>query len=695
MLPLITQRNCMNLRAGLLFFCVSYSVTLFSQSPDTLPAPVLDTVILRAFEQNTRPGNSAIQVTRLRLADVEAGSNSSLLPVLNQVPGVRMEERSPASYRLNIRGSSLRSPFGVRNVKVYWNAIPVTDPGGNTYFNQFAGNSFSSLELVKGPSGSMYGAGTGGLILLHTDPVKEPAYSLDYSAGAWGLQQLMTGWHTGRSNIQQHITVAHTQQEGYREQSAMRRDNLSWAGSFSLTDKSVVEAGIVLTDLWYQTPGALTVNEYQADPAAARPAAGSFPSAVAAKAAIFQQTALAGLTHRYRFSSVIQQQLTLFGNYGSIRNAAIRNYEKRKEPSGGLRYVLTATPKKGSLRAVAGTEIQQGHFTNRVFTNQNGQPITLQTNDAIVYSNILFFAQAGWRIGPGWIFSSGISINSSHVRITRHSSPLPEPLTRRFRNELSPRLSVKRKITDRSSISATLSRGYSPPTLAEILPSTGVISTGLEAEYGWNTELTGQTILAGKRLELSLTLYNFRLLRALVQRRDTAGADYFVNAGDVNQRGAELQVVYNSRDAGRLRLEADYTFTHYRYGLFRKGNDDFSGNTVPSVPAHTLYLQAGFRPGSGWNLVWTTLINSRIWLNDANTARAAAFTVMGIKAEKDICRTKNRLRVFAGLDNITGARYSLGNDINAAAGRYYNAAAGRSYYGGFSFRLVKSPKQAR
>src|SRR5688572_247536 len=43
----------------------------------------------------------------------------SLVPVLNTVPGVRMEERSPGSYRLSIRGSLIRSPFGVRNIKIY------------------------------------------------------------------------------------------------------------------------------------------------------------------------------------------------------------------------------------------------------------------------------------------------------------------------------------------------------------------------------------------------------------------------------------------------------------------------------------------------------------------------------------------------------------------------------------------------
>ena len=78
-------------------------------------------------------------------------NNISLLPALNTTPGVRMEERSPGSYRLNIRGSSLRSPFGVRNVKVYYNNIPYTDPGGNTFFNQLGFYNVNSMEIIKGP----------------------------------------------------------------------------------------------------------------------------------------------------------------------------------------------------------------------------------------------------------------------------------------------------------------------------------------------------------------------------------------------------------------------------------------------------------------------------------------------------------------------------------------------------------------
>ncbi len=195
----------------------------------------------------------------------------------NTVAGVRMEERSPGSYRINIRGSSLRSPFGVRNVKVYWNDIPVTDPGGNTYFNQFACNNFSSIEIFKGPAGSMYGAGTGGLILINNFDRWQPGASLEYITGSYNLQNIFTSARFGSKENKNQFTYAHNQSDGYRVQTNMRRDNFSWQSQLKISEKQQLTASVLFTDMYYQTPGALTLAEFTANPKAARPAGGGFP----------------------------------------------------------------------------------------------------------------------------------------------------------------------------------------------------------------------------------------------------------------------------------------------------------------------------------------------------------------------------------------------------------------------------------
>ena len=118
-----------------------------SDSSDTRP---LHEVVVKAYEQNRKLIDVGAPVAVVTKASLDRFNNSSILSAMNLTPGVRMEERSPGSYRLNIRGSSIRSPFGVRDIKIYYNEIPLTDPGGNTYLNELGFYNFQSLEVITG-----------------------------------------------------------------------------------------------------------------------------------------------------------------------------------------------------------------------------------------------------------------------------------------------------------------------------------------------------------------------------------------------------------------------------------------------------------------------------------------------------------------------------------------------------------------
>ena len=129
--------------------------------------PYMDEVYVSAFGQNGTKQKVPAAITVIGNRQFQRYGNVSLVPAFNTVAGVRMEERSPGSYRLSIRGSLLRSPFGVRNVKIYWADMPLTDAGGNTYLNLIDPNSISTAEILKGPAGSVYGAGTGGVVTFN------------------------------------------------------------------------------------------------------------------------------------------------------------------------------------------------------------------------------------------------------------------------------------------------------------------------------------------------------------------------------------------------------------------------------------------------------------------------------------------------------------------------------------------------
>ena len=112
-----------------MLFCTLNS---YAQNQDSVKEISLPEVVIKAFEQSRKLKDVPAAINYISKQTLESFNSSSIVSAVNATPGVRMEERSPGSYRLNIRGSSLRSPFGVRNVKIYYNDIPYTDPGGNS-----------------------------------------------------------------------------------------------------------------------------------------------------------------------------------------------------------------------------------------------------------------------------------------------------------------------------------------------------------------------------------------------------------------------------------------------------------------------------------------------------------------------------------------------------------------------------------
>ena len=680
-------------------FCIAaaslFSHKLCAQQPVD-SSQVLEEVRIRAFNQDRGLYSGTTIVRILESSNADRYNKMSIVNGMNSIAGVRMEERSPGSYRINMRGSSLRSPFGVRNVKVYWNDIPVTDPSGNTYFNQFAFNNFSSIEIFKGPSSSLYGAGTGGLILINNFDNWKAGASADYVTGSYGLQNILASARFGNGDNRNQVTYAHNKSDGYRVQSAVRRDNISWQSEFKLNEKHELSASLLYTDLYYETPGALTAAEFAAAPKAARPAGGGFPSAVNASAAIYQKNLTAGFTSRWKITPALEHIITLYGAYAQVKNSAIRNYERRNEPQFGgrttLRYVKTYD--ESVLTLSAGAELQQGYFNTQVANNRGGRPDTIQTNDDIDNRAVVVFAQGDLALKNSWFITGGISFNKTIIGFQRLNRYPVVPQKTSFNNEVAPRVVIMKKITDDLHLLGSVARGFSPPTVAELLPSTGVISTDLEAEHGWNYEMTVRYLLFRKALRLEATGFYFDLKDALVQRRDLSGADFFTNAGNVKQKGLELQADYFYYPAVRnvvdfVEVRSAFTYNHFRYGSFVKGTDDFSGKTIPSVPARTFSTLADLQLVNGAYVGVTYYAASKIYLNDANTAVAEAYHLLGARLGWKKTFSSVRVNLYAGADNLLDETYSLGNDINAAANRFYNAAPGRNYYVGVGFNWVK------
>ncbi len=666
-------------------FCFSFvGWAAFSQTSDS--TRVLSEVIVKGYAANKSVTLVPAAIAVVDSIQLQRFNNQSLVSGFNSVAGVRMEERSPGSYRIAIRGSSLRAPFGIRNVKFYWNGLPLTDGGGNTYLNLLDNASVEKIEVLKGPSGSLYGAGTGGVILLNGWSGKANQVSVRSTVGSYGLFNVQTQAHGSIGKAKVALTYAHQQSEGYRQNSSTNRDAFSLQLQHAIGDRGVLSSSLFYTDLFYQTPGGLTQVQYETNPAQAR------ANAASNKAAVYNKTFFGGLSYDHQWNEQWSIQLGAYGSVTDFVNPTFLNYEKRKEENAGGRVETHYSFSTGSIKGklTFGGEAQFFHSPIRNYDNVQGNTGNLQAEDEIDSRLLIGFSQVDLELPKGYSITLGSSYSFIDYQFNRLSTQPNIRQQRGFTPAFSPRVAILKKWNKNLSVYGSLSKGFSPPTAAEVRPSTSSFNDSLQAETGLNYEVGVKG--SSSRFSYEVALYYFVLDQTIVVQR-LNNADYFINSGNTDQKGAEVTLAWteftNRQSVIRsMKWWSSFTWNEYRFGRYNKNGIDFSGKQLTGVPP--IILTGGVDLGLGKHFTFYSTLHytDRIPLNDSNATYASDYFLLGAKLNYAVrIRGKQHINIWVGADNLLDQTYSLGNDLNAAGNRFFNAAAKRNYFVGLSFSL--------
>ena len=407
---------------------------------------LLSAVVVQAFERNAALSDIPVSVSVLDKAALERYNNSTLVQAVNTVPGVKMDERSPGSYRLSIRGNLLRSPFGVRNVKVYWNGMPFTDANGNTYLNEVGFSNVGNIEVIKGPGGSLYGAGTGGVLLLTSNNAAKGEHSITLNAlaGSWGTVQTDVAYKKGTDNSNYAISYSHQQSDGWRAQTNMRRDVANYSGSFDISKKQSISLNIFYSDLYYQTPGGLTAAQLASNPRQSRPAGGPFLSAQDQQAAIYQKTIYMGFAHTYKFNANWNNTTSIYTSDTRFKNPGILNYQRKTEQNIGGRS--STQYHKNFLTVTFGGEYQYCFTGTGTYGNKRGTSDTIQFNDEISAAQYNVFLQTDISLAENLVINAGVSYNNYSYGFTRLNALPVKTINKTFDPIVVPRISILKKI---------------------------------------------------------------------------------------------------------------------------------------------------------------------------------------------------------------------------------------------------------
>jgi iron complex outermembrane receptor protein len=623
----------------------------------------------------------------------------SLIPAVNTTPGVRMEERSPGSYRLSIRGSLLRSPFGIRNVKLYFDEFPLTDAGGNSYLNALDVNAVGQLQILKGPQSSVYGANSGGVVLINPEtPSAGPAANLRVEGGSFGMFHENAAVSNSWKNYDLGISQGYQRSDGYRDHSAMKRNYLQLTQKLRYADNANLKSLFFYSDLSYQTPGGLNAAQFEANPRASRPAAGAIRSAAEQQAGIYSKMLFGGLSNEWNFAPGFRHVAAVYGAYIDFKNPFITNYEQRFESTLGLRTFVEYKQEVQDLKYSFNLGVESTGTASDInnYDNNYGTPAAVQSKDKLRAASNFAFLHANFDFKDKWLLELSASANLYKYD---YESLAPVAIAERT-NELDvqfmPRVALSYLINADFAWRASVSKGYSPPTIAEIRASDQVINVDLQPESGWNYE-TGFTLHSrDQRISADVTGFYYRLNNAIVRRLNEDDTEFFVNAGGTNQYGLETSLrawllPYAERRFVRgLQLRSAYTLSKFSFRDYLDRTANYSGNRLTGVPKGSIVSSVDMQFPKGLYFFLQHNFTSRIPLNDANSVFADKYHLVQSKIGwRTLKFNKASLDIYAGVDNLFNEKYSLGNDLNAAGNRYFNPAATRNFYGGVAYRFNK------
>lgn len=671
------------------------SKNLPSVSVDSLPHN-LSTVTITAFQGRGDGLDVAASLFSLNNEDLQFIDNSSFVSAFNAIPGVRLEQRSPGSLRLSIRGSLLRSPYGVRGIKFYLDGIPLTDAGGNTYLQSIGPEQIRAAEIIKGPTGSLYGAGTGGAVLLHSpDGFKDSTQNnltLEYTMGSFGRINPTGSWEHSGKKSHTYVSAGHFYSKGDRAQDTAGRSIINYSSQFKLSNALQLDLIGFYSYLHYQTPGGITKSQLGTDTTA-------YPRSIEQQAAIFNHTIFSGASLKSKISNFINNETAILWSRTDFKNPFTTNYEKRKEYNYGGRTVFSIHNSKAASdwKFLAGMEWIAGRSRIDNFGNNKGVPDTIQYKDRLDLQRKSFFAQFSADLGPQnkWHLQAGISTNQQKLRYHRLTDPgqLKDAIAKTD-YLWSPKIGLTYRIRPGFAIYATAAKGFSTPTLAEIHPSDGRFEQHLQAERGWNLEGGVRGHALNNHVDFEGSIYSFKLKNAIVRRADQDDMEYYVNAGVTSQKGAELWIRYRlfaGNQPGswirQVQISGSYSYQPYHFLNYQIEDNNYNGNPLTGVPKNIAVFTLNVQSKPGFYL--HTLLNatSRIPLNDATSVYADAYQLLQSKIGYRFNVHKTSFDLYFGVDNILDQAYSLGNDINAYGGRYFNPAPARNYFTGIQVRL--------
>jgi iron complex outermembrane receptor protein len=661
----------------------------------------LSELVVKSLPIQNSIQNSATSVSIIPEKEIKQADGVILTPILNKVPGVFMQQGSLNTNKITIRGIGSRSQYSTTRIKAYFEEIPLTSAEGETTLEDIDLEAIGGIEIIKGPNSTGFGAGLGGVInLLATKTPKENSFvKTGTTVGSFELlkQTLSAGYSDKKSNI--FTNYSSLQNDGYRANSNYDRKSFNFFGKQQLSLKGTLSLFAIGTKQKAYIPSSISETDFNNSP---EKAAATWE---AAKGYESYDKILIGLGYQHHFSKNWSMNTSISSSFKNGYEARPFDILEDKSAAFSFRSKINHTTKLFSIPTIfsVGLEstIENYDFSlyENLYKSKPGQGSIQGDRSSEIdqkRNNSNAFVQINLQLLEKLYLESGLAYNTTDYEQNDVFTPKTPSKRYTFGSIWSPRLGLSYKISTGKNMFASVSKGFSTPTVAETLTPEGQINTSLKPETGINYEAGFKGNFLNYKLYTELVFYDLQVENLLVARRLADDQYMGINAGKSSHRGIEFLVKYEWIPNSSLQLQPYFsgTINDFKFTNFVDKDNDFSGNKLPDVPH--IQWNSGFTLSTnfGLNINANYGFFGKMPMDDANSKYTKSYQLLDAKiAYTFVILKKLKTEINTGMQNILNEKYSssiLPNavGIGTAPPRYYYPGNPRNIYGGLQLTYL-------
>jgi len=619
----------------------------------------------------------AYSVMTINRSALEAATQPglSLQNTLQGMAGVWISDRGHYALgeRVLIRGMGWRSAFGVRGIQVLLDGIPLTLPDGQATLDIVDPAFIRQAEVVRGPSSTFWGNGSGGVLVLSTDAFSDSVFvSGRVMGGSYGVRQASIGAAIPLGRHRLHGYVSTVQSDGYREYAEGGFTRAALHGSFDLGSRTRlrVMAAMALQDT--ESPGGLTREQVEAD---ARGADSRNMNALAGK----ESTQIQAGATLYHETGVGLLSITSYVLMRELDNPLSYAYVDLSRRAGGFRIQLQKEQDRMSwgIGVDGGRQVDDRLNFNNV-GGAPGQEVRLDQQEEV--RNLSAFAVGSYALRPQLSVTAGLRADNITFSLQDYIEGHDDVSGDRSFSAVSPSLGISYQVNS-ALFYANVSTAFETPTTTELVNQPGG-GAGLNSEVGAQKTKGIEIGTRGtaRLAQFDVAVFAMQISDRLLPFQDDSGRTFYRNAGESRHSGVEIGLQRTL--IGDFDVQVTYTGSRFEFE-----DADLRGNRIPGVPQHHLFVGLKTERRGLIGQISTEMV-SETFANDSNTAKNEGYLLVDLSAGySTLVQGGASLQPFIRVANVFDKAYVGSMVVNAFGGRYFEPSPGRTVQIGVSVSM--------